>query len=287
MKKLRKLAPLLFIFTLFLVASCDLINPSEPQPAYLNIDTFRLTTNVDQGTTSSRIRDSWVYVDGQYIGTFELPSRIPVLESGYHKLVVGGGIYENGVSATRSAYPMYLFKTYDSIYFEPGKTITIDTIDISYINTISFPWLENFDNPSFSISTTSNSLASLGLEQVNPFEGQGSLIMKVGTNDSILECATTNYINLSEDDDIFLEMNYKCDGRFYVGLISNNITGLTYNTLILLNPSTNWNKIYLNFTKLVRQNGSANGYKIFFYLQRETEDIENTVYLDNIKLVHN
>jgi hypothetical protein len=82
-------------------------------------------------------------------------------------------------------------------------------------------------------------------------------------------------------------MNYKCDGRFYVGLVSNNITGLTYNTLILLNPSTNWNKIYLNFTKLVRQNGSANGYKIFFYLQREPEDVENTVYLDNIKLVHN
>jgi hypothetical protein len=246
-----------------------------------------VTTNVDQGSTSSRIRDSWVYVDGQYIGTFELPSRIPVLESGYHKLVVGGGIYENGVSATRSAYPMYLFKTYDSIYFEPGKTITIDTIDISYINTISFPWLENFDNPSFSISTTSSSLASLGLDQTNPFEGQGSLIMKVGTNDSILECTTTNYINLSEDDDIYLEMNYKCDGRFYVGLVSNNITGLTYNTLILLNPSTTWNKIYLNFTKLVRQNGSANGYKIFFYLQREPEDVENTVYLDNIKLVHN
>ncbi|HRC92920.1 MAG TPA: hypothetical protein PLQ16_12225, partial [Bacteroidia bacterium] len=49
-----------------LMQACNLINPAEPTPAYIQIDTINLTTNLTtQGSASHKIVDAWVYVDNQ------------------------------------------------------------------------------------------------------------------------------------------------------------------------------------------------------------------------------
>jgi hypothetical protein len=51
-------------------------------PAYIYIPAFSLTTKTGEGTTSQKITDAWVYVDGQINGVFQMPITLPVVELG-------------------------------------------------------------------------------------------------------------------------------------------------------------------------------------------------------------
>ena len=62
--------------------SCEIINPEEDIPSYIYVEEIKFTsTNPDQGSSSNKILDAWVYVDDELIGAFD--------HSGYHqKLLV-------------------------------------------------------------------------------------------------------------------------------------------------------------------------------------------------------
>jgi hypothetical protein len=72
----------LFSFaSLLIVSSCELINPVEEIPSFIQIDSFVMEDNVlaDEGSLSHDIRDAWVFIDDEMIGIYELPARIPIL----------------------------------------------------------------------------------------------------------------------------------------------------------------------------------------------------------------
>jgi hypothetical protein len=89
-----------------LLYGCDLFEDQpEMIPGYVRIDSIRFDTDYQtQGSNRFSFKDSWVYVDNNYLGTFENPITFPVLANGSHKISIRAGIIENGVSATRSAY---------------------------------------------------------------------------------------------------------------------------------------------------------------------------------------
>ena len=94
----------LFIYNIFLLFSVILITGCEPKnddelvPSYLHIDKIDVTSNYQQGTSSSKITDAWVYLDGTLIGSFELPATIPILTEGKQNITIYGGIKLNGIS---------------------------------------------------------------------------------------------------------------------------------------------------------------------------------------------
>src|SRR6185369_3550902 len=115
------------------ISSCNIINPAEPVPSYVHIDSFSLSTNlITQGSKSNKVVDVWAFVDGNAVGTFELPATFPVLSAGSHKLTLRPGILLDGIAATRSIYPLYT--GYDTaINLESGK-IKTGTPKIEYQN---------------------------------------------------------------------------------------------------------------------------------------------------------
>src|SRR6266481_1051492 len=89
----------------FVVASCNIINPAEPIPSYLQVDNITLHTDLStQGSSSSKISDVWVTVDGLVQGIYELPAKFPLLFDGSHRVQLKGGIILNGISDTRAPY---------------------------------------------------------------------------------------------------------------------------------------------------------------------------------------
>jgi len=91
-----------------IIQACNIINPAEPTPSYIQIDTIKLTTDITtQGSASHKIVDAWVYVDNQAVGAYEMPCKIPVLASGQHTIYIQGGILLNGINATHLQYPYY------------------------------------------------------------------------------------------------------------------------------------------------------------------------------------
>lgn len=280
----------LILLVAFALTSC---NPDEREPAYLVINAVKVSSNPQtQGSNCSNIKDVWVYVDNQYLGTYQLPARIPVLEEGTKNVILRAGILENGISATHSAYPLYNSDN-RSINFIPGQETTIDTFNVAYFPALIYTWYEDFEKDAvgggFSLSPEpNNNLAPLATDSVDVFEGVRCLKMKVdGTNYvSDIETNGDGYV-LYRGKDIYLEMNYKCDYEFTVGLRGMLANDKRNIPVLLFNPSPNWKKIYINVSKFVNSNYDVPKFKIYFYLTTPPGGAEATVYLDNLKLISN
>lgn len=273
-----------------LIAAC---NPDETEPSYLVVNNVTVSSNpTTQGSNSSNVKDVWVYVDNQYLGTYQLPARIPVLASGNKNVILRAGILENGINATHSAYPLYAANM-QTLAFVPGKETVVDTFNVAYFSGIQYTWYEDFEKDAigggFSLSPEpNNNLAPLSTDSVDVFEGVRSLKMKVdGTNYiSDIETNGDGYV-LYRGKDIYLEMNYKCDHEFTVGLrgmLSNDKRNIP---VLLFNPSNTWKKIYINLSKFVNSNYDVAKFKVYFYLSTSPGGSDATVYLDNLKLISN
>src|SRR6185436_15679217 len=132
-----------------MASSCNIINPAEPVPAYVHADSISLKTDlVTEGSSSCKINDVWAYVDGNVIGTFEMPVTFPVLAAGVHRLTIRPGILMNGIAATRAIYPFYSgFDT--TVNFESAQTFQVNA-STHYISGIQFSLLEDFDHTGIS-----------------------------------------------------------------------------------------------------------------------------------------
>ena len=123
------------LFFLLCLLGCEIINPEETIPSYIEINQFNLNTNYDQGTNSNKIEDVWVFIDDNLQGIYALPAILPVLKEGKHKIELKAGIKKNGISASRGYYPFYtsyidsVEMKYDSIVkINPSITYNIQNI---------------------------------------------------------------------------------------------------------------------------------------------------------------
>lgn len=277
------------LFIIFSFFSCD--REKELIPAYIHIDKFILTTNTGEGTNSHKITDAWVYVDEQLIGAFELPVTFPVLWEGTHHVRIRAGIKVNGIAATRAPYPFYEHYT-SYIDFKPGETVKI-TPTVKYTADTKFNFMENFDNVGM-ILTNSPTGSDTSLQQIfapansNVFEGTGSGAAYVDNTKILFEAVSnTSYILPKGATPVFLEMNYKADHGFVVGMFIHSTSGSQKVTVLNINPTENWNKIYLYLTPVISSGGnSATDYNIFIGMLNNIGADSLSLHIDNLKLVY-
>ncbi len=269
-----------------------MINPAEPIPSYIEIDKISISSNyATQGTNSADITDVWVYADNKYLGTFELPAKFPVLLEGEHEISFGAGIEANGIASTSEAYPLYQF-TKRNVVLKAGQVTNIDTLTASYFSGVQYVWYEDFESDTsgggISLDTTNNSEVNIQPDSVEVFEGKRSLKLAVNTTNDYIECVSVgDGYALTKGRDIYLEMNYKCNQTFNMGIVAISSFGQSTNPVITLNPKTEWNKIYIRLGPYINASGDALKFKIIFGMQLASGSNEGVVYLDNIKLITN
>jgi hypothetical protein len=277
---------LLFVCLICVLQSCSLINPEIKVPAYIHIDKINLSTNyITEGTSSSKITDAWIYIDDKLIGAFELPATVPVLEEGNHKLSVRAGIKVSGISATRAYYPFY-----DQYIINVDlKPDAIDTINptVNYFATSGlFHWMEDFEGGGITLMkySTSDTIIDKTSDPQFVFEGNYSGIAYLTSSKPyLLSASIDNFVLPIGNNPVFLELNYKTNNRFRVGLYANGTTRIE---VITVNTSETWNKIYVNFTPFVNTYSTASNFKIFLESYKE-DDVETPILLfDNIKLIY-
>jgi hypothetical protein len=76
-------------------------NP-EQIPAYLDIKPFTVT-ETGPGKWQD-IQEGWVYVNGDFLGAYTLPARVPALAAGSSEVLVFPGVKENGIETTPNIY---------------------------------------------------------------------------------------------------------------------------------------------------------------------------------------
>lgn len=285
-----KLAISLFLLMAVLV-SCSLTDKPESIPAYISIDSMILATEyINEGSSSHKITDAWVYVDENLQGIYPLPAKFPVIATGNHVVDIKGGIKVNGISATRAAYPFYTFYTTSSTFID-GQTISL-TPSVKYFSSLNFLWKEDFESPGSSISksNTTDTLISTTTNVAEVFEGIKSGKVYLNSSQTIFECmsasAFPNPTNKSYP--LYLEMNYKSNNSFVVGVIGNLLSGgIEQRASLYLKSSKEWNKIYISISEQLYSISNLKDFHIFIGMKKDSGNETCELLIDNIKLITN
>ncbi|MBI4647849.1 MAG: hypothetical protein HY738_14975 [Bacteroidia bacterium] len=276
-----------FFISVLLTYSCGLINPDEPIPAYLRIDTVLFTTNaVTQGENTHKITDIWVDVDGKRIGTFEIPAIFPVITEGNHRLLIMAGIKNNGISSARKIYPFFTQIRIDT-FFTPEAILEL-TPEFNYKpEAILDDWLEGFNDPGISLDTTSFSNTCIIV--INDPRNLSNRIGAVffDSQHSRFECIKSEEMDIpGNNSEIYLELDYENDVDIQVGILIRTTGSIVNNRIVGINKSSCRNKMYIDLTSYIRSQSNAYGYKVYFSAQTEDGQTQAKIYMDNIKIVH-
>jgi len=278
-------------FCLLVFISCNIINPSEEEASYIEINSVNVITDVAiQGSNAANISDAWIYVDDELVGAFEIPCRIPVLHSGTHKVSIGGGVQLNGSSSLRTPYLFYRFHEQENVNLEPGQT-TIISPSFSYFDSLTFAFKANFDDLSGNkLTSTSSSDTTLSLcnDPTRVFEGAGSCLVELFRDSGFVDFQMIDPVSLPKGGaNVFMEINYKNNQELLVGLRSYYTGASTIEEqVITLRPTDSWKKVYINLTRQVSSQINANNYRIFFQTTKPSGSEPLEVLIDNFKIIY-
>ncbi len=282
-----KLGQVIALIISVFFSSCSIIDPAEDIPAYLHIDQYTLTTNFDQGTASHNITDVWVYLDQEIVGVYELPATIPILGQGSNKITIRPGIKINGIASTRIYYPFYKAGeiTLDLV---PAKVDTLQPATVYNTNVI-FKYIEGFEDPGVPFASTPTS--DTGMLKTNApelvFEGTSSAAIILDKVRPYFAAVSNNGYKLPQGAiPVYLELNFRNDTPFVVGLISNALGGTTKLEILVLNPTSTWKKVYINLGPTINRQSQVIDFNLYLSAGLETGKEKGEIYLDNLKLLH-
>ncbi|MFT5336239.1 MAG: hypothetical protein ACJAY8_000388 [Sphingobacteriales bacterium] len=281
------------IFSVFLLSilfwGCELINPEEPIPAYIRIDTLRLNTTPQQGSDEHGLIDAWVFVNDNLLGIYQVPFEIPVLETGKNAVKILGGIKVNGQNEIRKDYPFLDFYTQE-VDFREEETVLLQPTFEFYPN-IQF-WIEDFEDPGVKFAASNGSDTSLirTSDTLMVRDGNASGVMYLDQTNRHGIVTTEKDFELPVGQPVYLEFDYNTDIPVSVGVFSEGLNSVTkINILTLFSTqerySDGWNKMYLELSTAV-SSVPGTPIEVFFESIIPQDTPEGRIILDNIKIVY-
>ncbi len=297
---MKRTLPQFSIWLGTIVAIAGLLSCTKKQqvdaPAYLKIDSVAFQTiDSDEGTNRQKITEAWVYINDNLQGIYDLPCEVPLLVIGEKRVKIRGGVRRNGIEETHIDYPF--FNTFEqTVTLEALKTQTLSPV-LKYFDD-AIVWDESFDDSGYKFEPASASDTSLFLtnDPAEVFEGTGSGKIVLSGNNQFARIHTTQKFQLPFGQPVFVEMHYKTNAEFSIGLVSHIVnTGETiYTNYLYLEPTignsrfeNGWNKVYVNLSELVNKNTTAESSDIFFeMIRQDTNSSDAILLLDNVKLLY-
>ncbi len=277
----------------YLFSACNLINPEERLPAYIYLQPFDFRiTNTNQGSGHQKITEAWLTVNGEFLGVYNLPSTIPILQEGNAEIRIDAGIKDNGISTLAEIYPFFLPYLSNTTLLPLQTDTFLPTT--TYREGITFAFIENFEGDFhlFIDDLDGDPITKVDFDAEEAFEGRQSGRITLTSDNRVVQIASRidqKYKGLlNKGTFVYLELTYKTDVELGIGLIGH------YNDLSkpserlfepILLPRKDWNKVYLNLseTAFVLK---ADEYQVAFVAVLPPDMESGSIWLDNIKLVH-
>ena len=280
---IRNIVIILAIFasTLFL-PSCDTFEGESEAPSYIQIDSVSFVSNQStEGTANQQISDVWFNIEGNRIGAFEMPTRFPVIAEGKKNVTMYAGILKNGIHIFREIYPFFE-PIKEEITFK-GTEIIKTNPSFKYKDNLEF-WIEDFEDPGLKFHTISdvNYLNQI-IDSRNPINRLGHVLLP--DTAKAFQFFTKNKFKLSFFP-IYMEMEYKCDQDFSIGILVEKIDG-SYESVrpfSIIKKTDKWNKLYINLAEQFSLNSEAISYEVYFFFSKENP-LPLNFYFDNIKII--
>lgn len=282
---MKQLTFILVVLTIF--SSCSLFDNDSPTPFFLDIPSVSVQTTSDQGEPTHKITDVWVNANGKSLGVFPLPARVPVIidDLSEVEITIFPGIRNNGVKESAFIYKL-MNPTQLTLTPKAGEIVTNKPV-FQYTENSIFDFVESFESSNqFQYQGENNSTGGR-LITTSDMAKYGQKAGKITVNDSIqrVEIGTIGTFSGAKAD-TYIELDYKNDIPFFVGLYktTGGRTQQIYN--VLIPPKSEWNKIYLDFT-LNLAGTPADNYRAMILVSKSgTNAPQGNVYVDNVKLAH-
>lgn len=276
---------LCFLGTVF-CTSCNKEKLKSPQASFLVVDKADVSATSGQGTNSHNITDIWFYVNGQFQGAYPVGNVMPIVASNDADIMMYPGIKNNGISTTRQPYIFYKAIEFNK-NIEAGKTYTVSPI-FEYKSGLSFVINDNFESTGsqFIPYSFSDSSYVLTTDPNKTFGGIGKSVfisMSDAKPNAGMESGS-DFSLPSTGEPVYLELNYKCNQQITVGVIGVNGSAQAERISAAINPSSNWNKIYIQLTSSISSPPTYTRYKVFIKAVKTTNTPE--IYIDNVKLIY-
>jgi hypothetical protein len=275
------------------ISGCDIFDKDEQIPSWILINESSLISDVaTEGEPTSDIVDATVFANDFFVGTFELPAAVPILEEGPTRITVAGGIRNNGLSSNRVIYPFY--EPWEEVVdLKPAEKIAIGTdtaLTYEYFPNINFlveGFEESLDNILDDRPDNNAQYSRIEGDPENIRSGTGSLEVILTPETGIFEVETATPIgNITPGNPIYLEIDFKGNHPLEVGVIGVSSQGEQKTFAAGLNPQEEWTKVYIELTNEVGSLAGSFAFKIYFESRLQGLTTEKKLYLDNIKVVY-
>lgn len=271
---------------------------NNPDPAWLEVNAWTLEQNSslagDEGVLEHNFTDAWVYVDDKLVGVFEVPFKIPILESGTNKkITLYPTIKNNGISSTKKIYP---FVEPMVVYGDlvQNQTLTINPTTKYYSQSKFFIW--DFEDTSTGIDATPSSTTSISFSNDPTIltSNNGSYFGRVNltdTDDFWQAVTTQSFSDIPQEGaEVYMEVSYHNTVSIITGVLALESSNVVSNPNVQLNDQdaaeVEWKKIYIDLKTIISGSVNANAFQFSFEGMLPDSLSTGQINLDNIKLVH-
>lgn len=265
------------ILALVVVLSCTKDMPNDGIPAYLNVNSSKLVSNIF-GEPNSDIYGLSVSVENDNRGILQMPFKVPVLNSGIKSTIFIPYVKKNNLSNNIVKYSMYKPISLDLNYVP--KEITDTTLIFQYEDNVKALLVENFEIALNFSSATSSTFAK---------NGNGSMKIEAITNtkDSILGAYYYKKITFDPYKETYLEFDYFMSSGAFTPSLSYEDANLKPIKLFggnRLTPNNKWTHVYWHLSPLVGL-AEVNELTLVFFLTPEIDKEKAEVFIDNIRIL--
>ena len=303
---MEKTIKIYIILIAILLASCK---KEDITPAFIEITLEDMLNSVDVSEFNSEnqtnyteeelkaiARQNFTHVallaNGTSLGVYTLPAKIPVLAYDSTRLYIMPCIKMNGISTTIRNYYGIVQPCTTTVFLKKGETYTFrdNPIRFKYHKGAEFPLLELFSNITTFKPDTFVSSIPIVLATV---DGQDVGSVTVNGARKPFELVGPEMTLPSLGQDLFFEMDYKCDEEVFISIDIYYNTIWNVRSLIGIhapdeNSAHTWNKIYVNLTKVVGNGGQGSAtVKARMRISGNSMAKEQAhFYFDNMKVIY-
>jgi len=267
-------------------------------PSYLKIDSFNVDASSIGGNHIHQINTFQLYQNKQFIGTFPVPSIIPLDAEGKTNFIFAPFVKLNGNSQTYGSY--LVVNPLDSNISLSRNQTTSFTPKLVYRGNAKILWQEDFQNNTSTLIPVSLSkgdttqIVSRPFELNNRFGGNTKCFAATfANNDSFksmdLGCFDV-FKNLPTNGvSVFLEFDIKTDLPVQVALRRKSPTdSAQYVPYLVINPTGGvWKRFYTDLIYEIQGQPSGTTFQIFYSIDKPTSfSGSREILLDNIRLSH-
>ena len=270
---------------------------NNPDPAWLEVTEWTLLSNTSlsgaEGELTHNFSDAWVYINDEVIGVFEVPFKIPLLQSGPCTIKLFPTVKNNGIAATKKIYPfMEVFQVSTELIKNQITTLN----PVTKYNSICQFSIEDFEDPlNLNIMVDQNTSAIKSTPTSNLdlqlFNGNFYGLIQLNTIDSTWIASTQNQLAITKGREAYLEIDYYNTNSIATGVIYVKPDNTTQN-----NPnygmqaqdanSVQWKKIYIDLKELIGYSPNGSNFLQSFIARLDEGKNEGEIRLDNIKVVY-